>query len=240
MEESIYLTREQVRQVDQTAIVQYQIPGIVLMENAGLNTVRYFETLREPAFQGGRNIVVCVGKGNNGGDGFVIARHLQFAGNAVQVLLFADPEQLSGDALTNYEICQAAEIPMVVFNDQEPEAINFTSVKRHLETADWVVDALLGTGIKGEVREPFASLIPIVNQHSQRILAIDLPSGLDCDRGEPLGATIRAQETVTFVAKKKGFSNPASTAYTGKVTVLPIGISWKQYDEMIASMNAGA
>ncbi|MEZ6044508.1 MAG: NAD(P)H-hydrate epimerase [Planctomycetaceae bacterium] len=182
--------------------------------------------------------LICAGKGNNGGDGFVIARHLQSGGARVRILLFADPARLSGDALTNYEICKAADIPIETFAADQFEPLDLAAIREHLRRADCVIDALLGTGARGEVREPFATLIPIINESARQIVAIDLPSGLDCDRGEPCGATVKANQTVTFVALKAGFANRESERYTGQVSVLPIGISSKQYAELVASVEA--
>ncbi|MAT15777.1 MAG: NAD(P)H-hydrate epimerase [Planctomyces sp.] len=230
MTSELYLSRKEVRAVDQAAMEQYHLPGIVLMENAGLNAVRYIEKLGD--FQ---KIVVCAGKGNNGGDGFVIARHLQFLGREVHILLFADPEKLSGDARTNYEICRAGELPLTIHATADPEELDLKSITTELTSADLVIDALLGTGTRGEVREPYATLIAAINDAARPVVAIDLPSGLDCDSGEPLGPTIKAWETVTMVAHKKGFANAESKPYTGKVTVVPIGICRKQQEELLGS-----
>lgn len=213
----VYLSREEVRDVDRMAIEEYGMTGAMLMENAGANTARW---LLELGVNG--SVLICVGKGNNGGDGFVIARHLELAGKEVRLLLFCDPDQLQGDALLNYEICRQANLPMRIFSG-DLDLPTLTEIQLELESAEWMVDALLGTGTRGEVREPFASLIPVLNHLGNKTLAIDLPSGLDCDTGEPLGPCIAANYTATFVARKKGFQNPASSQYTGEIRVLDIG-----------------
>jgi len=207
----VFLSREQVRALDRRAIDEFGVPGVILMENAGRGAA---EVLMSLGVQG--SVAVCCGKGNNGGDGFVIARHLDLHGIAVRVLLFAHPEQLTGDAATNYQIVSRAGIPLEVRGDA-------VGLGPELAAADWIVDALFGTGLTGAVRPPFDGVIAAINASGAQVLAVDIPSGLDCDTGEPLGATIRAQHTVTFVAAKKGFANPASREWTGTVHVSGIG-----------------
>lgn len=215
------LTREQVRNVDAIAIERFSIPGILLMENAGRNTA---ELLIEQGING--PVVICCGKGNNGGDGFVIARHLENAGHQVQVLLFADPQESSGDALTNYRILLAAGTAMRVVDSQfETDDLN-----NEFAQADWIVDALLGTGTQGEIRAPYDRVIDSINAAGKRVLAVDLPSGLDCDTGEPLSHCIRATLTATFVARKLGFANNDSRDYAGDVQVIDIGVPKRVID----------
>lgn len=209
------LSRNAVREVDRIAIEEYHLPGIVLMENAGRNTA---ELLCTRGIDG--PVVICCGKGNNGGDGFVIARHLENRGHEVRMLLFASPQQLQGDALTNYRVLDAAGTSIRVFDD----TIDDEELSRELRRAGWIVDALLGTGTHGEIREPFTTVIDAVNETGKPVLAVDLPSGLDCDSGEPLNRCIEAALTATFVARKTGFDNPVSRQYTGEVHVVDIGV----------------
>lgn len=208
------LSREEVRSVDQRTIEEFGLPGIALMENAGRGV---FELLVSLKAQG--PIKICVGKGNNGGDGFVIARHLHNAGIPVELFLLADPGQLAGDAATNYQVASRMGIPL----QADPELQDRESFRKFLEPAEWIVDALLGTGVQGSIREPFATAIQLINAAPANKLAIDLPSGLDCDTGVPLGDCVVAAQTATFVAEKKGFANPDSKAFTGTVHVLDIG-----------------
>jgi NAD(P)H-hydrate epimerase len=212
---SRFLTRQQVREVDRRAIEEYGVPSIVLMENAGRGTA---ELLRSLGVHG--RVVVCCGKGNNGGDGFVIARHLDNHGVPVRVLLFARPDELTGDAATNYRILARSGLPVVVHADQP---LNGEAVRSELAGAEWVVDALFGTGLSGPVRPPFDQVIAAVNASPARVLAVDIPSGLDCDSGQPLGPTVRAQHTVTFVALKQGFATAAAREWLGQVHVVDIG-----------------
>lgn len=208
------LSREEVRSVDQRTIEEFGLPGIALMENAGRGV---FELLVSLKAQG--PIKICAGKGNNGGDGFVIARHLDNAGIPVEVYLLTDPEQLTGDAATNYRVASRMGISI----HADPDLKDPDRLRAFLDSAEWIVDALLGTGVQGEVREPFASAIRMMNDAPANILAIDLPSGLDCDTGQPLGECIVASQTATMVAEKLGFADPKSQQYTGTVHVLGIG-----------------
>ena len=165
-------------------------------------------------------VVILCGKGNNAGDGFVIARHLEIRGVATSVLLLASPSELTGDALANYAILQHTDVTVVDISrgPLEPQ------LAQHAANARWLVDALLGTGAKGEPREPFATAIRWMNAQPARRLAVDLPSGLDCDTGEPAAATVQADLTTTFVAAKPGFQVPAAKPYVGELRVIDIGV----------------
>lgn len=209
------LSRDAVRDVDRRAIEEFGLPGIVLMENAGRGAV---EALLQQGCRG--PVAICAGKGNNGGDGFVIARHLELRDLDVKVLLFCDSGELTGDAAINFRVIQAAGIPIIPMTAAEPDSLD-----AELSSAEWIVDALLGTGLRGAVREPYRTAIAAINRSGKRVLAIDLPSGMDCDTGEPLGACVNATCTVTFVALKAGFvQNPRSVQFTGPVCVVDIGV----------------
>ncbi|MBM3971392.1 MAG: NAD(P)H-hydrate epimerase [Planctomycetes bacterium] len=227
------LTREEVRAVDRRAIDEFGMTGLVLMENAGRGAA---ERLLALGVDG--PVIVCAGKGNNGGDGFVIARHLELLGCDARVLLFANPSELSGDAAVNWRILEAAETPRVVLGRQPP----LSDIDHALSHADWIVDALLGTGTLGEVREPYRTAIAAINRSARKVLAVDLPSGLDCDTGEPIETLVdgipvcvRAAHTATFVARKRGFDLPTSQAFTGDVHVVGIGAPKKLIDEVLSA-----
>jgi NAD(P)H-hydrate epimerase len=209
------LSREQVRAIDRRAIEEFGVPGVVLMENAGRGAAEVLLSL------GARGpVVVCCGKGNNGGDGFVIARHLDNRGVPVRVLLFTRPEALTGDAAINCEIVRRSAIS---FDVRDGATVDGEALRRELAAAEWVVDALFGTGLAGPVRAPFDAVIAAINASGAKVLAVDIPSGLDCDSGQPLGATVRADHTVTFVAQKLGFAQPAARECVGQVHVADIG-----------------
>lgn len=217
-------SREQARQVDRRAIQEYGLPGLVLMENAGRGVA---DTLCGLGVTG--PVVVCCGKGNNGGDGFVIARHLEIRGHQVCVLLWADPQDLTGDAAANYAVLAKTDVPIEPFAaGHEPERL-----ARHLAGAAWVVDALLGTGARGEPKPPLDAVIDQLNGAGVPVLAVDLPSGLDCDTGQAARHTIRAAHTCTFVAMKPGFLQPGAADYTGAVHVLDIGVPARLVREVL-------
>jgi NAD(P)H-hydrate epimerase len=208
-----YLSRAQVRDLDRRAIEEFGVPGVVLMENAGRGTA---ELLLNLGIHG--RVLICCGKGNNGGDGFVIARHLANRGVNIQVLLCAPREELTGDALINFTILERGQYPLRIL------PLSLDSLHQELARSEWVVDALFGTGLSGPVRPPYDRIIEGINSRPNHVLAVDIPSGLDCDSGQPLGPTIRAEHTATFVAPKRGFANPEATDYIGLVHVVDIGM----------------
>ena len=209
-----YLSAEESRNVDWLAKSQGHIMGIVLMENAGRGIA---EILLAENPKG--KVVICCGRGNNGGDGFVIARHLNAAGVDVQVLLFADPKKLMGDACMNHAIIAQSDIPMKVLISPSTE-----DLKSIFKDAVWVVDALVGTGQKGSLRTPLDLVVRQINQSGVKVLAVDLPSGLDADTGIASDPTIKATITATMVTLKTGFQNPEAQAYLGKLMVVAIGL----------------
>ena len=209
-----YLSAEEARNVDWLAKSQGHIMGIVLMENAGRGIA---EILLAENPKG--KVVICCGRGNNGGDGFVIARHLNAAGIDVQVLLFANPKELMGDACMNHAIIAHSDIPMKVLTSPSAE-----NLKNIFKDAVWVVDALVGTGQKGILRSPFDIVVRQINESGVKVLAVDLPSGLDADTGTASDPTIKATITATMVTPKTGFQNPEAQSYLGKLMVVGIGL----------------
>lgn len=227
------LTRKEVRSIDARADTELGMRGIVLMENAGRGAA---ELLMSQGIAG--RVVVCAGKGNNGGDGFVIARHLANRGFDVQTLFFCDLKALDPlnygvptNFIVNFRILRAAGERAEVFL---PAEIDEDRINTKLAGADWIVDALLGTGMQGAVRPVMASVIERINASGSKVLAIDLPSGLDCDTGRPLGACVRATRTATFVARKVGFDNPESVAWTGPIDVVDIGVPHRWLERILA------
>lgn len=218
------LTREQVRRVDQIAIDQYCMTGLVLMENAGRNASAVIMKHYSLPL---RCVIIC-GPGNNGGDGCVIARHLHNAGCDVRIMVTGDESKMSSDMFSNYRIVKAMGLNPVIAPDQ----ISQTAFVDSLQPDDLLIDALLGTGFQGQVRSPVAELIQCVNQRPRMaVVAIDIPSGLDCDSGSPTHATIIADLTITFVARKIGFDRPQAAKYTGQIEVADIGVPEQIIDE---------
>jgi len=214
------LTRAEVRDVDRAAIEDFGLPGIALMENAGRNAAHLLHGLGGPG-----PVAIACGRGNNGGDGFVIARHLENLGHDVRLLLACDPAGLAGDAAVNHRVVERAGIPLTCL-----AAADRAMWERAVAEAGWIVDALLGTGATGIVRGPVAVAIDAINAvrdaaaGKTRVFAVDLPSGMDCDAGTPLGTCVRADVTGTFVSRKSGFDVPGADRFTGAVHVLDIGV----------------
>jgi len=208
------LTREQIRELDRRAIEEFGIPGVVLMENAGRAVADAASALQP------RRVAIICGKGNNGGDGYVCARHLFNRGAQPAVLVFAQLDQIAGDAAINLEIIRRMRLD--ILDVTVPEQLE--AVQQRLVTADLVVDALLGTGAAGEVRGIIRSGIEIINRCGKPVLAVDIPSGLDANTGEVLGACVRADTTVTFVAPKTGFTRGRGPEHVGRVIVAEISI----------------
>ncbi len=220
--EALVLTRAAVREVDRLAAEEFGLPSIVLMENAAIHCADVALDLlaQRPA---GRALVVC-GPGNNGGDGFAIARHLANQGTEAVIVLGGPREKYTGDAATNLGVAERMGIPIEPF-DASGGSVRAWS-QRHGRPA-LVIDALLGTGLERPVREPIATLIASINELGRSrvaVLAVDLPSGLDCDTGEPLGDAVRATVTVTFVGLKRGFLALAAQPHVGDVVVADIGV----------------
>lgn len=229
----ITLTREQARAIDRLAIDRLGIPGVVLMENAGVNATDVATGMLE-AIEGNKVAIVC-GGGNNGGDGFVIARHLQNAGRKVVVYNASDPSELTGDAAVNYGICLRMGVKLMRCDDEQ----SLVEQSSHWASADLIIDALLGTGFDASrgMKGHAAAVVDAINQvrdARQRgegavgagplVLAIDVPSGLDCDTAEAAWSAVQADATVTFVARKLGFEVDAALQYTGEVFVVGIGV----------------
>ncbi|MBI1918122.1 MAG: NAD(P)H-hydrate epimerase [Planctomycetes bacterium] len=205
-----------VRALEQRAIHELGLPSLVLMENAGRNLAELLVSFGVKS-----RVVVCCGKGNNGGDGMVLARHLDNRRIDVHVLLFGRPEELTPDAALNWQVLLRSGVSVEMHPGQSPD---LGRMRDDLATAEWVVDALFGTGLRGPLRAPFDAVVRLINESSARVLAVDIPSGLDGDTGRPLGATVRAGHTGTFLALKAGFVQPQSREWTGEVHLLDIGL----------------
>lgn len=219
----ILMTRAEMRRYDALAQERYGIAGIVLMENAGRGAADLIRRLlgELPRRRGGaapRVGIVC-GPGNNGGDGFVIARHLANAGVAVRIYLMSPADLVKGDAAANLVAARAMKLDIVDCPDPNPPS-EVTSSLRHDAV---VVDALFGTGLDREVRGRAAAIIDVVNAAPGLKVAVDVPSGLDCDTGRPLGACVRADHTVTFGEMKIGLAIHPGVDLAGEVHVASIG-----------------
>ncbi len=206
-------TAEQMRAIDAAAIGKFGIPSMVVMENAGNAVLKAVEELRTP---GARVLITC-GGGNNGGDGFVVARHLHNIGADVQVALLAEAGRVAGDAGANFSIARKMGVPVL----QAPSA---RALNRAAEEADILVDGVLGTGIHGVVRGPALTAIKATQRCRGTTIAIDIPSGVCADTGQVLGEAVQADITVTFALPKIGLYTHPGRAHCGDVRVADIGI----------------
>ena len=210
MTNPIRLTRAQVREIDRRSIEEFQIPGIVLMENAARVVS---ETAMRYLAADSPSVLILCGGGNNGGDGLAVARHLHNRGVDVSIGLTIGPEKFQGDALINWNIVRAVGIKT---SSATAETISRCG-------SNLIIDAIFGTGLVKAPRPPFGELVNAIRNLGRPVLAIDLPSGMDCDSGEALGDCIAATVTVTFVAEKAGFALASAKALTGEVIVGDIG-----------------
>ena len=202
------ISRDQSRELDRRATSDYGIPSLVLMENAGRGCVDVLERL---GIDG--PVVILCGKGNNAGDGFVIARHLDIRGYDAGVVLLCPRAELRGDAATNFAILQKSGVPITEF--AAPQIGPFSTLPDlHAELSRYAGKPA-GSSMPcsapapiGEPRPPFDAAIDWMNAHPAKKLAVDVPSGLDCDTGQPAAHTVRADHTCTFAAMKIGFTQP--------------------------------
>lgn len=212
-------TAAQIRAADQHAIKTLGIPGLVLMENAGRAVARITRAAvgKDPE----PRVTVLCGPGNNGGDGFVVARHLHVAGIPTIVVLAADRIKSRGDADTNLRIVERLGLPIA----DATTADGLAEARDVVAGASVVVDALLGTGAKGPLRAPMDALIVFANSSHGRRIAVDVPTGLDADTGEISSPCFQADTTVTLLAHKVGLLKPAAREVVGRLVLGDIGVA---------------
>ena len=214
---------QQMRDLDNIAINNYGIPGVVLMENAGRATVEAME--HRWGSLTGQAIAIFVGPGNNGGDGLVIARHLHQRGGLPRVYLLVGPDKFQGDAAVNLRIVEKLPVPLRMLDDD-----SMADVALDLQDCFLIVDAIFGTGLKREVLGFFGELIRLINQSPRPVISVDIPSGLHADTGKVLGRCVRADCTVTFGTAKPGLILTAGKAMTGDLAIADIGIPPEAWD----------
>ncbi len=220
-------TAEQMRELDRRTIDEVGIPGMVLMENAGKGTVVSMEECFGPVQE--KAVLVFVGPGNNGGDGLVIARTVHGLGGLAYIYYLVDPEKLSGDAGLNYRIIQQLNIPSMVLDTAETlpdghDAIRATCARHPVHS---IVDAIFGTGLIRELSGHYLETVHFINKLHQegniKVIAADLPSGLETDSGNILGSAVEADLTVTY-----GLPKPAHFHHggfnIGQLSLIDIGI----------------
>lgn len=215
------LTPGQVRELDRITIEEFGVPGRLLMEVAGFGASEHLVRCLPPPPEAGL-VLVLAGVGNNAGDGFVLARILHCRGYrvAVQLLLGPDRFEPGTDAGANLDLLSPFGIEV------------FSSVRPRLEPGVLVVDALLGTGLRGAPREPFASAIETVNRASLPVFSLDSPSGLDGVRGMAEGAAIEARWTATFGCPKTGLVQPGAERWVGELFFVPLCFPPEVYERV--------
>lgn len=214
----ILVNANEMQQMDRRTIDSFGIPGRVLMENAGRGATRFF--LEQFSDLKNEGIGIIAGRGNNGGDGFVMARYLAQGGLHVKVYLLAPSDQVKGDAAANLELLKPLEIPVI----EIPDKNSFSVQQPAMANLDLWIDAILGTGLNSDVTGYFRTIIDFVNELDKPVFAVDIPSGLNSDTGQICGTCIRARATATFGFAKTGHMIYPGTEYTGALKIIDIGI----------------
>jgi NAD(P)H-hydrate epimerase len=208
------LTRAHARRIDQLAQQRLGLPGLLLMEHASLNAAAAISDLMHGRFCVAEDATVAIvcGGGNNGGDGYALARHLHLQGLGVRLVALKPVEQLDADAKTNARIAQLLGLPIT---DRLADA----------DDAQVRVDAVLGTGFEGQLRDEALQVVRWFNgSPADLTVCLDVPTGLDADTGQPCPEAVRADVTITFVGPKVGFDTPAAVDHLGRVVVADIGV----------------
>jgi NAD(P)H-hydrate epimerase len=214
-------TAEEMRRADRRATERFGVPSLLLMENAGRGAADVIERAFGPAR--GRRVAVVCGKGNNGGDGFVVARHLAARGALVRVWLVGRGADIRGDAAVNLDAVRRSGLPLAEVGGGAGSA-DGEALRQGLREADLAVDALLGTGVSGPATGPVAEAIAIMNEAGRPVCALDLPSGLSADHGRLLGPVVRATLTVTFGLPKLGLYLHPGAGYVGRIELCDLGV----------------
>jgi NAD(P)H-hydrate epimerase len=208
----------EMQKMDQYTMENLGLPGIVLMENAGAKVVEEIlacSPCKNP------KVVVIAGGGNNGGDGFVIARRLFDAGLEPLLCLLTDPERVKGDAKVHLDVYINRKLPIFYLHDRSVE-----NLRDKLNQGDMIVDAILGTGVNGPVRDPLDRAISLINEYEGKkvIISVDVPSGVSSDTGKVEGFAVKADRTITFVFPKKGFFLQDGPKYVGEWKAVDISV----------------
>jgi NAD(P)H-hydrate epimerase len=211
--------------LDRRTIDECGIPGIVLMENAGRSATQVIAS--HFTHLSSKRVAILCGRGNNGGDGFVIGRCLMARGTKVTVYLLSGKDKVKGDAKTNLEIFVRTEGKI----HEIPDSKSFETLKQEIVSHDLLVDAIFGTGLNSGVSGLYADVIDFMNESGRPIVAIDIPSGLDANTGKPLGTCITSTLTITFGLPKLGQMIYPGAAHVGRLEVIDIGIPHKLLEE---------
>lgn len=212
------LTADEMREMDRRTIESFGLPGRLLMENAGRGAVRSIFQSWPDVYT--RSVAVIAGKGNNGGDGFVIARYLSHHGVDVSVYLLADRSRIKGDAAANLGLIETLGLPVT----ELPDELSFSGCKKEISGKDLIIDAILGTGLDSEVKGYFREVIEFINNCRTPVFSVDIASGLHTETGLPCGICVHADATATFAFAKLGHMLLPGAQYTGRLSIVDIGI----------------
>jgi ADP-dependent NAD(P)H-hydrate dehydratase / NAD(P)H-hydrate epimerase len=212
------VTADEMREMDNRTITEFGLPGRLLMENAGRGATDFFLEFFDRWSR--LRVAVIAGKGNNGGDGFVMARYLADKGIKVTVFLLALTKDVKGDAKANLALLEKLNVPVV----EIPDKASFSDEKDHLHQHNIYLDAILGTGLRSEIKGFFKDIISFINQTKAPVFCVDIPSGINSDTGQPCGISIQGRATATFAFPKIGHVTHPGADYTGKLKVVDIGI----------------
>src|SRR5688572_826711 len=220
------LNSAQMREADRRTIEEIGIPSLVLMENAGRQVVAAIEAMHGDLLES--QVAVLCGRGNNGGDGFVVARTLMQRGVSVSVFLLGRVAEVRGDARTNLEILGRLGLTVVEIADSQAWELHFSEVG----DCSLIVDAIFGTGLNAPVSGLIESVIADVNASGITVVSIDLPSGLSADAADPIGESIEADTTVTLAAPKLPLVLPPGETRSGDIVIADIGIPAELVDSL--------
>ena len=218
----VILTKEEILKIEKETEEKFGIKTLILMENAGRES--FYIIKKEIKNWIDKNFFIFCGKGNNGGDGFVLARYLFNNGCNVKVYYFGKPEEFTEISFINFNILKNLKVDIYSINDLKLNELKF-------EKDDIVIDAILGVGVKGEIKGNMKEIIELINEKSLYKVSIDIPSGLDADTGNIYGVCVKSDLTITMGFFKKGFFINKGPEYTGKVKVADIGFPKYYYEK---------
>ncbi|QZY55764.1 NAD(P)H-hydrate dehydratase [Crassaminicella profunda] len=222
---------EQIKQLDHMAMEEFFIPGIILMENAGVAVAH--EILKSVKKKENKEVIIVCGLGNNGGDGFVAARHLFNKGIPVKVFIIGNPSDISGDAKINYDIIHKLEIDIQILVGVN----NLKKFSEIIKTCSIIVDGIFGTGLKREIDGLIGEIIHTINESEKEVISIDIPSGISANNGAVYGTAVKADKTVVLALPKIGNLNYPGADYVGELILKDIGIPQKAIEKMQLNTN---
>lgn len=226
-------TCSQMRALDRAAVERYAIPSLILMENAGRSLVESLcravgSKIEETKF------LICCGKGNNGGDGFVMARRLLLSGCRVETIMLADPAEYKGDAAVNQNILSKFVSNRNALWQYENFQASGERLKKALKNADWIVDALLGTGAANGLRDPYSLFVSYINKSGKPVFSVDIPTGINGDTGLVYDEAVHAKVTCTLAGMKIGLLSENAKTFVGNLELGDIGVPIEimEFDEI--------